>query len=285
MLSMRARRERFREILARDKITNPASIYDPVSARMAEDAGFEVAILAGSVATHAVLGAPDVCLITLSEMAEQARRISRASSIPFWIDADHGYGNALSVMRTIEDLDAAGAAAASIEDTDLPQPFGGSGSQLISKEEFAGKLKAAVAARLDPSFVVIGRTSAFARENLDSALRRIEICNEAGVDCIHVSGGGTPENLGAIAAVTKLPIIFNGVVNDTVRALKWGVRIGEWNHVPFSVVIQSLRDAYEHILAGRPLDELRRRAGVSPEVTKLALAEEHYAEAARIYLS
>src|SRR5262245_20123145 len=137
MPNARERRINFRSVLERPQITYPASVFDAVSARLAEDAGFEIGILAGSVASSAVLGAPDICLITLTEMAEQARRICRASGLPFWIDADHGYGNALSVRRTIEELEAAGVAAASIEDTELPPPFGAPSGRLISAGEFA----------------------------------------------------------------------------------------------------------------------------------------------------
>lgn len=281
MLSIKARRERFREILSRDEITRPASIYDAVSARMAEDAGFELGILAGSVATHAVLGAPDICLITLPEIAEQARRISRASGLPFWIDADHGYGNALSVMRTIEDLEAAGASAASIEDTHLPRVYRGSGHEVISIDEFSGKLRAAVAARQDPAFVVIGRTSAFPHEPLDEALRRVEVCAEVGVDCVHIPGRVTPEQLRAVASVTSLPLIAS--CGDEALARECGVRIGEWDHVPFAIVIQSLREAYDHMYAGKPLADLRKRA--SPALTAKALAAKQYDAATEQYLS
>jgi carboxyvinyl-carboxyphosphonate phosphorylmutase len=284
MRSIRERRERFREVISRDQITSPASIYDAVSARLAEEAGFEVAIFAGSLAHHAILGAPDIAIVTLSEVAEQARRISRASSIPFWIDADHGYGNALSVARTIEDLEAAGASAVSIEDTALPQAFRGSGHDLISLDEFAGKLKAAVGARQDPSFVVIGRTAGFAREDVDSALRRIEACNEAGVDCIHVASGATPDKLRALAGATKLPIIAGGSIDDKALALECGVRIADWNHVAFGAVIKSLRDSYAFLRAGGTSEDLQRNAGAPVELTRTALAGEYYERATKEYL-
>lgn len=284
MLTIKQRRERFREILSRDEITRPASIYDAISARLAEDAGFDLGILSGSVANQAILGAPDLALATLSEVAEQARRISRGSSLPFWIDADHGYGNAFSVMRTIEDLEAAGASAVSIEDTHLPRPFGGTATALISIDEFSGKLCAAVRARQDPSFVVIGRTASFDREGMEAAKRRIESCNEAGVDCIHIAGRATPDELQALASVTNLPIIANGEIADSPVALACGVRIAEWNHVPFSAVINTLRDSYAYLLAGGAAADLQQKGGASTQLTRVALSHDHYDDAAHQFL-
>src|SRR6185369_6025528 len=102
----------------------PGSVYDATSIRLAEDLGFEAGMFGGSVASLAVLGDPDVTLITLTELAEQMRRMSRAASLPVIVDADHGYGNALNVRRTVQELEAAGAASLTIEDTLLPQAYG-----------------------------------------------------------------------------------------------------------------------------------------------------------------
>ena len=137
-------RKKFREVLSADVCVHPASVFDPVSARIAEDLGFEVGMFAGSIASLAVLGEPDAILLTLSEFADQARRICRASTIPLMCDADHGYGNALNVMRTIEELENSGVAGLSIEDTLLPARFDDPDrSVLISVEEGIGKINAA----------------------------------------------------------------------------------------------------------------------------------------------
>src|SRR5918911_1604772 len=156
-MTLTERRTRYRNILAGAACVHPASVFDPVSARLAEAVGFEVGMLAGSIASATVLGAPDLVVLTLTEFAEQIRRIARASSLSLMVDADHGYGNALNVMRTVEELEAAGVSALTIEDTLLPPRYGQKqGEELISVPEFAGKLKAAVAARQDPSLVIIG---------------------------------------------------------------------------------------------------------------------------------
>src|SRR4029077_2068301 len=102
------RRERFRAILSGAKCVYPGSVFDPISARIAEALGFEVGMLAGSIASFTVLGAPDLIVLTLTEFAEQAYRINRAGKLPLLVDADHGYGNALNVMRTVQELETAG---------------------------------------------------------------------------------------------------------------------------------------------------------------------------------
>src|SRR5262249_9387148 len=118
------RRKRFRAVLSGERCVHPGSVFDPISARIAEALGFEIGLFAGSTASLTVLGAPDLIVLTLSEFAGQAYRINRAGGLPLMVDADHGYGNALNVKRTIEELETAGVAGLSIEDTDLPTPFG-----------------------------------------------------------------------------------------------------------------------------------------------------------------
>ena len=163
-----ARRERFRSVLTGDDCVHPASVFDPMSACIAENLGFEAGMLAGSVASMTVLGAPDMILLTLSEFAGQALRISRASGLPLLVDADHGYGNALNVRRTVEELEIAGVAALSIEDTDLPQPYGaGGGSSLVSIDEGVGKMRAALEGRVDAGLVIAGRLASWGEQFQD----------------------------------------------------------------------------------------------------------------------
>ena len=141
------RRERYRGILAGDKCVYPGSVFDPISARIAEDIGFEVGMFAGSIASGTVLGAPDLIVLTLTEFAQQIHRICRAGDLSLMVDADHGYGNALNVMRTVEELETAGVAALTIEDTVLPRTFGGGPDAVLPIAEVVGKMKAALAAR------------------------------------------------------------------------------------------------------------------------------------------
>src|SRR6266404_2964789 len=155
------RRRRFRALLAGERCIHPGSVFDPISARIAEDLGFELGMFAGSTASLTVLGAPDLIVLTLTEFAAQAYRIGRAGNLPLLVDADHGYGNALNVKRTVEELETSGVAAIMIEDTLLPAAFGASGkTSLIALDEGVGKMRAALAGRQDKDLVIVGRTGA-----------------------------------------------------------------------------------------------------------------------------
>ena len=183
-MAFRKRREALRAILKGSVCIRPGSVYDAISIRIAQDLGFEVGMFGGSVASLAVLGDPDIALITLTELAEQMRRMSRAARLPVLVDADHGYGNAMNVRRTIEELEAAGAAGLSIEDTLLPQAFGQAGTQLIPLTEGVGKMKAALDARGDPALVIMARTGAASVSGLDDAIARARAYEATGVDAL-----------------------------------------------------------------------------------------------------
>src|SRR3954468_8352811 len=192
-MAFRKRRENLRAILSGSTCIRPGSVYDAISIRIAEDLGFEVGMFGGSVASLAVLGDPDITLITLTELAGQMRRLARAAALRVLVDADHGYGNALNVRRTVEELETAGAAGLTIEDTLLPQAFGQARMQLISLQEAsgrgkaggeggAGKRKAAGEAPGDPSLVIIGRTGAASVSSVDAAIVRAKAYQATGVD-------------------------------------------------------------------------------------------------------
>src|SRR3984893_17222736 len=125
------RRERFRALMAGNRCVHTGSVYDAISARIAEDLGFEVGIFSGSIGSMSVLGAPDLVVLTLTEFAAQAYRICRAGNLALLCDADHGYGNALNVRRAVGKWGTAGICAMSIEDTALPHPYGLSGKPTL----------------------------------------------------------------------------------------------------------------------------------------------------------
>ena len=214
------RRQRYRSYLAREQCIQPASIFDPISSRLAASLGFEIGMFAGSVASGVVLGAPDITVITLSEFVDQARRITRASDISLMVDSDHGYGNALNVMRTVSELEAAEVCAMSIEDTVLPTPFGEKqGASVVSLEEAVGKMKAAVAAKRDPATVVIGRCAAMSVEGIDSVVARAAAYEAAGVDALFITGLSTEPHVEAVEAATDLPLMLGSApaeLQDTV---------------------------------------------------------------------
>ncbi len=259
------RRERFREILAGDRCIHPGSVFDPISARIAEDIGFEVGMFAGSVASLTVLGAPDLIVLTLSEFADQAYRINRAGNLPLLVDADHGYGNALNVRRTVEELESAGVAALTIEDTDLPQPFGTVGqTRLLSVEEGAGKMRAALSGRQDSSLIVAGRTSAPAVTGIDDTLVRIRAYADAGVDAIFLVGMQTQAELEAVSAAVDVPIFLGGAgkeLKDRDYLSGQRVRIALQGHQPIMAAIQAVQDALQALRDGTPPGEV---PGVAP---------------------
>jgi len=250
------RRERFRAILEGKACIHPASVFDPVSARIAEDLGFELGMFAGSIASLTVLGAPDQTLITLTEFAEQAHRICRAAALPLLVDADHGYGNALNVMRTVEELETAGVAALTIEDTALPQAFGAdAGAKLTAIEEGVGKMKAALAARRDPRLAVVGRTSAMGISGLEDALARSKAYEAAGVDALFFTGVRTRAQLEALAAGCRIPIVLGGVgadLNDRDYLGAHGVRISLQGHQPFMAAVAAVRETMKALREGTP---------------------------------
>ena len=161
-----------------------------------------------------VLGDPDLIIMTLTEFANQCLRINRAAEIPLMVDADHGYGNALSVMRTVQELETAGVSGMSIEDTDLPQPYGEAKQRLLSLDEGVGKMKAAVAAKQDPALVIAGRTSACAIAGLDEAVKRAKAYEACGVDALFFVGAKTRAEVDAISAATTLPLILGGATPE-----------------------------------------------------------------------
>jgi len=267
-MAFRKRREALRSILSGSSCIRPGSVYDATSIRIAEDLGFELGMFGGSVASLAVLGDPDVTLITLTELAEQMRRMSRAASLPVLVDADHGYGNALNVRRTVEELETAGAAGLTIEDTLLPQAFGQSGTQLISLEEGVGKMKAALDARGDGALVIVGRTGAASVTSLGDAIERARAYEACGVDALFFTGIKTRSELEAIAAATTLPIILGGAPEEMVdRDYVAGqrVRVALQGHAPFAAATQAVYETLKALRDGQPAKSLKGLA--STELT------------------
>jgi carboxyvinyl-carboxyphosphonate phosphorylmutase len=255
------RRRKFRGILSGDACVFPGSVHDPISARIAADLGFEVGMLAGSTASLTVLGAPDLIVLTLSEFADQAYRIGRAAELPLMCDADHGYGNALSVMRTVEELETAGVAGLSIEDTLLPQAYGtGQAQQLLSLEEGVGKMKAALAGRRDPDLVIAGRTSAIQISGIEDTIRRAKAYEVAGVDAIFLIGVKTRRELEAIAPSLKLPLILGTAtpeLSDRAYLARQGVRICLQGHQPFQASVQAIYATLKALRDGTPPKDLQ----------------------------
>jgi len=252
-------RERLRAIVNGERCVYPASVYDGISARIAADVGFEAMMFAGSVGSFSVIAAPDLCVLTLTEFAQQAYRINRAGSLPLCVDADHGYGNALSVKRTVEELETAGVSALTIEDTLLPIPFGGDDAQLISIDEGVGKMRAALAGRQDPRPVICGRTSAIGITGVEDTIRRAKAYAAAGVDAMFLVGVKSKEQLEAVAAELRIPIILGGgaTLGDREYLGGKGVRVSLQGHQPFQAAVQAIHATMKALREGTPPANLK----------------------------
>jgi oxaloacetate decarboxylase len=278
MTLLSERRKQYRRVLEGNACVHPASVFDPMSARMAASLGFEVGMFAGSIASGTVLGAPDIIVLTLTEFAEQIRRITRGSDLPLMVDADHGYGNALNVMRTVEELETSGVAALMVEDTVLPQPFAGQDEGLVSVEEMLGKLRAAVAARQDPSLVVIGRTGALRRGGIAEAEKRVRAYQETGIDAIFLAGASKREEVEAMHRATRLPLMLGGAppaLADKSFLASQGVRIALQGHHPFYASAKAVYDTLKYLREGGAPAGLKDRVA-SEELLTIAMRQNDY---------
>ena len=202
---------RLRALLDSGQTIVAPGAFDPLSARLVEEAGFPAVYMTGFGTSAALIGRPDVGLLTMTEMAGNAARIAACVDIPLIADADTGYGNPLNVIRTVGAYEAAGAAAIHIEDQVAPKKCGHmEGKLVIPAEEMVQKVRAAVQARAQPDFVIIARTDARAVEGLERALQRARMYREAGADALFIEAlTSEAEAEAAVRAFPGVPLLFN----------------------------------------------------------------------------
>ena len=280
-----ARRERFRAVFDGDECVVPASVYDPVSGRIASDLGYEMGVVGGSIASLVVLGAPDLILLTLTELTDQIRRISRACALPLLVDGDHGYGNALNVMRTVAELEDAGAAAITIEDTALPAAHGAEASAMVTMEEARAKIAAAVEARQDPMVVIVGRTS-LRLTNLDEVVRRLTAYESAGADALMVVGLESLAQVRVISDAVAGPLIISGG-GDAMGApsdlAALGVRVWMRGHSTFAASTEAVYTTLKRVRDSATTGTSDRLA--SGELTESVSRSADYARWSERFLS
>ena len=254
------RRERLRAVIAGGRCIYPGSVFDPISARIAADLGYEATMLAGSIASFTVLGVPDIVMLTLTEFAQQAYRINRAGSLPLLVDADHGYGNALNVKRTVEELETAGVAGLTIEDTLLPAAYGATAPSLIPIAEGVGKMKAALAGRQDKRLVIVGRTSAMAISGVEDTIARLQAYEQAGVDMLFMAGVKSRKELDEVAGAVTKPLFLGGAAKelyDLDYLSARNVRICLQGHAPFNAAVNAVHATLKALRDGKPWWELQ----------------------------
>jgi 2-methylisocitrate lyase-like PEP mutase family enzyme len=234
---------RLRECLAGPGLVVAPFVYDGLMARLAESAGFEAVYMTG-FGTAAARGYPDLGLLTLTEMVQNARTIARAVEVPTICDADTGYGNPLNVARTVSEYEHAGAAAIHIEDQVFPKRCGFlEGKEVIPTDDMLAKVRAACAARSDPDFVIIARTDALAPLGWDEAEQRARAYRQAGADLVFVDGIRSLEDLDTYAKrLGDLPCLYNGQLVPTAEVEARGFRL-MIHTATLNVAFQALRDA------------------------------------------
>ena len=283
-----AARRRLRELLAGpDPVLAPGA-YDALSARLVEQAGFDVVYMTGFGTSASLLGRPDVGLLGMTEMAGNARRIVDAVDVPVVADADTGYGNAVNVVRTVQEYERAGVAALHLEDQVMPKRCGHmSGKQVVPVGEMVEKLDAAVAARRDPDLVLIARTDVRATSGVAAALERAHAFREAGADVLFVEALEGEDEIELVAReLAGVPLLFNWAEGGRTPPLPYE-RLRELGYalviMPISTLLAAtaaMRDALAAIRrAGTPLPALDRMTGFDEFLDVIGLPEVRALEA------
>lgn len=199
-----------RKLLTGDTPVRAPGVVDCIGARIVAKEGFEAIYMTGAGTTASRLGMPDVGLLTMSEMADNAQRIAQASGLPLIADADTGYGGPLNVRRTVQTYERAGVAALHIEDQRWPKRCGHlAGKTLIDQEDMQANIKAACDARVDQDLVIIARTDAIAVEGFEQAIERAQRYQEAGADMIFIEAPGDMQQLQRIPRSLEKPVLYN----------------------------------------------------------------------------
>jgi methylisocitrate lyase len=200
----------FKKLQDKKKIIVMPGVYDALSARIAEQLGFEVVFQSGYSVSAGILGMPDYGFLNAGETVDQARKIVRAISIPLIVDIDTGYGNPLTVWRLIRDLENAGVAGVFLEDQVWPKRCGHmSGKQVVAIDDYLPKLKAAVEAKRNREFVIVARTDAIEPLGLDEAIRRGREYRKAGADAVFIEAPRTIDDLKKIGRSVDAPLVAN----------------------------------------------------------------------------
>ncbi|WP_018331261.1 isocitrate lyase/PEP mutase family protein [Actinomycetospora chiangmaiensis] len=206
------RRARLRELLASGAPVVAPGAYDALSARLVEQAGFDVVYMTGFGTTASLLGRPDVGLLGQAEMVDNARRMVSVVDVPLIADADTGYGNPINVIRAVREYEQAGVAGLHLEDQVMPKKCGHlAGKEVVPLGEMTAKIRAAVDARTDPDLVLIARTDAAQTHGVDAAIERARAFADAGADLLFVEAPTSGDDLEKVASsLAGFPLVFNG---------------------------------------------------------------------------
>ncbi|MDI9568178.1 MAG: isocitrate lyase/PEP mutase family protein [bacterium] len=239
-----------RKLLASKEILVAPGAHDVMTAKIIEQAGFNAVYMTGYGASATILGRPDVGLLTLTEMATQARNIANAVNIPVIADADTGYGNVVNVMRTVREYEKAGVACIQLEDQVAPKRCGHMlGRDVIPMEEMVAKIRAAVEARQDPDLMIMARTDARTNYGIEEAIRRGKAYEEAGADILFIESPENEEEMRLVGSSFNVPVLAN-MIEKGRTPLKTAKELEEMG---FGLVIWPLSSLYVTAKAVRDL--------------------------------
>jgi len=240
-------------------------VYDAITARIAQKAGFEAMFQTGYGTSAALLGMPDYGFIGSTETIENARRICKAVSVPVIVDADTGYGNPLSVWKIVSELEAVGAAGIFLEDQKWPKRCGHmAGKEVIAKEEYAEKLRAALDARQNKEFIIVARTDARATEGLDSAIERGLLYKEIGADAIFVEAPKSIDEMKKIGRSIKAPLVANMIEGGATPMLS----SQQLHKMGFNLILYPLSVLYANTFATLQILQELKKVGTTARLRK-----------------
>src|SRR5262245_8155783 len=226
--------QRVRQLLRQPGVIRSLGAHDVFTARLIELAGLETVFIGGFGTTASMLGLPDVGLLTMTEMANAVRRMAQRVAIPVLADGDTGHGDLHNVVRTVQEFERAGAAGILLEDQVTPKRCGHfEGKQLIPAEEMVLKLKAALAARRDPDFVIIARTDARAVEGIGGAIERANRYGAEGADVCFIEAPQARDELEQITRQVRYPLLVNMLTGGVTPILP----VDELGRLGYKIVV------------------------------------------------
>lgn len=263
-----------RELLSQSGCTMSVSAHDALLAKMVQQAGFKSISVSGSAVAATALGMPDMGFMNLTDLVSQVRRIAGAVEIPVMVDADTGFGNAMSVVRTVRELEQAGAAGIVIEDQIDYKKCGmiEAGHPVVPAEDHAAKIRAACLSRTDPDFIIGARTDAAADLGIDEAIRRAFLYAEAGADLLHIEIKGNPADIEKIADA-RLPVPLKASMDEgkpiSMIALpvlaQAGFRLASYPGLIRYTVVKAVKDNLVHLMEHQSTVGIRNRMSTAQE--------------------
>ena len=250
---------RARQLLSQEGVVVLPGVYDALSVRLAEQAGFPAACITGYGVEATLLGRPDIGLTTLTEIVDHARRIASAVNIPVFCDADTGFGGIINVYRAVREFEAAGIVGVHIEDQTSPKRCGGmAGRSVVPIEEMVSKIRAMIEARQDPDFVIMARTDAREPHGVDEAIRRLNAYLEAGADAVLAAEHYEPEELARLARSVKGLLMIVGGLPGWEESM---LPLAAYEEMGIKCVVHALGPLYAATRAIRNFMDLLRSKG------------------------